>query len=186
MTLFLFLAISVLAGCASKTPVLETLEHLTHTPLAIPVRNLEVHVHPAAGSCSFEGTLVKSRLVSMAQQWAQDGLSAEGGEGFLRIHILRAFIEEKEIPCHHGVMQSLSVQGRDKYEGSLKVRFEWMVNNVLKHQMQIVLKGERVNMENLTLYQRQANLMALQNELINRLTSEAKQVLPKMFHGEDL
>lgn len=184
--LFCALCATFFAGCGSKTPICESLNHLERAPMDVPVRSIEVHMHPNAAKSSFERNFVKSQLCFMAEQWAKDALKSAGGHAVLRVTILRAIIEEKEIPYNHSFISNFEVQAKDKYQGELKVQFSWIESNQSKRHIELHFKAERVNMENMSLHQRQLNIMVLQNELINRLNEEARQTLSKIAHMEDL
>ncbi len=170
-------------GCEPSMPTTKGMNYLCRKPLELPVKSIQICMAPEADTACPKTTSVS--LLDVVQQWAREHLAASGTAGVLKITIVNAFVKEIPLRSNAGVKGFWTIENTEKYCGQVHINFEYGSNISVKYmnKINVSVSGEKYAAENYRIPERRSLLIALYEDLINRLNFEVDKALPSLFES---
>ncbi len=167
------------SGCKPSVPTSSGLTYIQMPKVPIAVSGIDVSVSPCVHE---ENPLISLPLSVMLKQWAKDHWEMMGGRPRMTICINKVDIKEQVLACPTSCNRWTSVPNSDVYKASMMVSCELTSPNGAKMgKTDFTIRYEQYVPENYTLAQRKELWNQVYEGLINQLTIESNEHIPRLL-----
>ena len=179
---FCLLSAAALAGCAID-PDRHEFPQITfaHLPaFKLDVGQVEIHNDYSSGDPSDIAGEFPEPPARVAQQWAQDRLTAVGTRGQATYSIISARSTRTSLPRSEGVQAVLTTDQSDRYDLDIKVKLD-VGNPIIQRTGTVTAEASRSQTvaENMTLNQREVALFNLLDQTMRDLNGQLEKLIPQ-------
>ncbi len=172
-------ALILVSGCKPSVPTSSGLTYIQMPKVPIAVSRIDVSVSPCVHE---ENPLISLPLSVMLKQWAKDHWEMMGGRPRMTICINKVDIKEQVLVCPTSFNRWTSVPNSDVYKASMMVSCELTAPNGAKMgKTDFTIRYEQYVPENYTLAQRKELWNQVYEGLINQLTIESNEHIPRLL-----
>lgn len=176
---FLCCFILALSGCKNSVPPSTGLTYIQMPKVPIAVSRVDVYVSPCVNE---ENPLISLPLSQMLKQWTSDHWEPIGGRARMTICINKVDIKEQVLACSTRQNRWTSIPNSDVYKACMVVSCQLTgPSGALLGKTDFTIRYEQHIPDNYTLSQRKELWNQIYEGLINQLTIESNQHIPRLL-----
>jgi hypothetical protein len=169
----------LMGGCKPSIPTSSGLTYIQMPKVPIAVSRIDVMISPCVHE---ENPLISLSLSEMLKQWAKDHWEVVGGGPRMTICINKVDIKEQVLACPTSLNRWTAVPNSDVYKANMMVSCELTApNGASIGKTDFTIRYEQYVPEHYTLAQRKELWNQVYEGLINQLTIESNEHIPRLL-----